>query len=211
MCRLLLVKSKEEFEIATHLTAFAEIAKNSKEYQGHGWGCGFLRNEKWYLYKNLTPIWEDNLMRFGTTRLLIVHARSAFKNQGITVENNMPFFDGHYMFIFNGELQGVKLKETGRTGAEKIYRFIKRFERGNLIQALEKALGIIHRRTNYIKAMNIIMADKTRVYVTSCFSEDPEYFTLRFKQTNNLLIICSEMYPGETNWLEIKNNSIEVF
>ena len=37
--RLLTVRAKRPFAIASHLEKFARIAKNSKEYQGHGWGC----------------------------------------------------------------------------------------------------------------------------------------------------------------------------
>ncbi len=57
---------------------------------------------------------------FPTTKRLIVHARSAFQDKDIVVENNMPFYDDKYIFIFNGELNGVKIKSDGRIGAEKI-------------------------------------------------------------------------------------------
>ena len=52
MCRLLLVKSEKNFEISHHLKNLAEISKNSKEYQGHGWGCAYLQNNNWEFYKN---------------------------------------------------------------------------------------------------------------------------------------------------------------
>jgi len=39
MCRLLFIKSESEFDIQEHLDIFSKICKNSKEYQGHGWGC----------------------------------------------------------------------------------------------------------------------------------------------------------------------------
>ena len=45
MCRLLCVRSDEAFEMEGHLAAFAAIARNSREYQGHGWGCAWL--EEW--------------------------------------------------------------------------------------------------------------------------------------------------------------------
>ncbi len=211
MCRLLLVKSQHEFDIEPHLSRFAHIAQHSKEYQGHGWGCGYLVNGEWRLYKNISPIWEDDLSQFGQTRLLVAHARSAFQDRGIVVENNMPFFDGQYMFIFNGELRGVKIRETGRTGAEKIFRIIKRFDRGNLQQAIRKAVNLILRRTHYVRAMNFFITNDTRTYIVSYFNEDPEYFTLRLKQTSKQLIICSEVYPGETRWQAIPNATIEVF
>ncbi len=211
MCRLLFVKSTHAFDIETHLSRFAHIARYSREYQGHGWGCGFLLNGSWVRYRNISPIWEDDLHQFGKTRLLIAHARSAFRDQGIVVENNMPFFDGRYMFVFNGELQGVRIRETGRTGAEKLFRWIRRVDRGHLQQAVETAVTRIRHRTRYVRAMNFIMADTRRAHVVSYFNENPDYFTLRIKQTPEALIICSEAYPGETGWQNLPNQTIEVF
>jgi len=211
VCRLLLVRDTHEFAIADHLRPFADIARHSKEYQGHGWGCGYLRNGEWHLYKTVTPIWEDDLERFGKTRLLIAHARSAFQNRGIVVDNNMPFSDGQWMFAFNGELRGVKIRENGRTGAEKIFHLIRRLDRGDPQAALQKASALLERRTRYIRAMNLIMTDGRQVLVMCHYNEDPDYFTLRYRQTGEQRIVCSEPYPGETDWHPMKNKHIEVF
>ena len=210
MCRLLYARSEDELSIADHLVPFTHIAKNSKEYQGHGWGCAYLDRGEWRVYKNIQPIWEDpDLGRFGYTSLLIAHARSAFQNRGLTVENNMPFVDDRYVFVFNGELRGVRIRAEGRIGAEKIFNFIKRFDKGDMESALERATTVLGRRTEYIKAMNILVADKDKAYVASFFNEDPEYFTIHTK-TNGVVIVCSEPYPGESNWVEVPNRSIKV-
>ena len=210
MCRLLLVKSDKGFEIRPHLERFAEISKNSKEYQGHGWGAVFLRNGKREIYKNIKPIWEDDLNGFGTAPFLMAHARSAFRDEGIAIENNMPFIDDTYNFIFNGELQGVRIRADGRIGAEKIFNYIKRFDKGDMTEAFTKGISLIRKRTAYIRAMNIIMSDMHSVYLCSLFNGEPDYFTLQMKRENGRLIICSDRYPGETGWTGIKNNTIEV-
>ena len=210
MCRLLLVKSEKPFEITPHLQNFAHVARYSKEYQGHGWGCGFLRNGEWQLYKTITPIWEDELERFGQTTLLVAHARSAFQNRGIVVDNNMPFFDGRYMFLFNGELRGVRLRMPGRTGAEKVFQLIKKEDPENIAEAIHKATLLLLKRSRYIRAMNLILADLDRVYVLCYYNEEPDYFTLYRKQEEAQLVICSESYPGERNWLPLTNKTIEV-
>lgn len=211
MCRLLLVKSSKTFGIGSHLKTFAEIAKSSKEYQGHGWGCAYIQKNEWKFYKNIQPIWEDDLEQFSTTTQLIAHARSAFRDEGISIENNMPFYDNNTVYIFNGELHGVRLKVEGRIGAEKIYRTIKRFDHGDMFQALKRGVEVIKKRTRYIKAMNIIISDQQRVYVVSIFNEDPDYFTMHYKQSDDTLVICSERYKNENQWNKIKNNTIEVF
>lgn len=206
MCRLLFIKSETVFSISDHLEIFSGICKNSKEYQGHGWGCSYLANGEWQHYKNILPIWDDEISHFPTTKRLIVHARSAFQDKDIIVENNMPFYDDEHIFIFNGELNGVKIKSEGRIGSEKIFNFIKRFNKNNMLEALRKGVDIIKKRSTYVRAMNIIMTTKDSVYVSSTFNEDPDYFGMHYKQTKDQLIICSEIYPNESGWNDIENN-----
>ena len=211
MCRLLVVRSEEPFNSAAYLTPFALIARNSKEYQGHGWGCAWTDDDrKWQIYKNIRPVWEDNPSRFPRTSLLVAHARSAFEDRDIVVENNMPFTDGERVFIFNGELRGVKIKEQGRIGAEKIFNFIRRFDRGDTLVALKKAVGLIRNRTRYIRGMNIIMVKERVVYLSTFFNEDEEYFTIRYKEGPEL-VICSEAYPSEEGWRSIANDTVGVW
>jgi predicted glutamine amidotransferase len=208
MCRLLLVKAKQDFDIAFQLERLATIAEHSKEFQGHGWGCAYLEDDSWRHYKNIKPIWEDDFERFGHTRLLLAHARSAFKDEGITIENNMPFYDGRYVFIFNGELRGVRIAEQGRIGAEKIFNFIKRFEHDNMLDALKRGTEVICRRTKYVRAMNILLADRDKAYVASVFNEDPEYFTLRYSRNGDRLIVASEALPGDEHWEKIGTGTV---
>ncbi|WKZ68466.1 MAG: hypothetical protein QY331_10930 [Melioribacteraceae bacterium] len=210
MCRLLFIKSKDQFSIPEYLDKFAVICKNSKEFQGHGWGLAYLKNNEWNHYKNINPIWENDFSKFNITNRLVVHARSAFRDQDITIENNMPFYNNDTIFIFNGELNGVKLKVEGRIGAEKIFNFINRFDRGNKLEALQKGTTIIKQRTSYIRAMNIIFTDKNSVVVSSQFNEDEEYFTMSYKQNKSELIICSDPLDDH-EWLTIPNNTIMEF
>ena len=229
MCRLLYVNSNKDFGIPDYLGKFAEISKYSKEFQGHGWGCAYLENGKWQYYKNVNPIWEDDLSKFEITNRLIAHARSAFKDEGIVVrvqcsgfnvsnivlfqkssdiENNMPFYDDKYVFIFNGELRGVKIKEEGRIGAEKIFNYIKRFDKGSIKDAIQKGTEIITKKSSYVRAMNIIVADTDAAYVHSQFNEDEEYFTLHVKSSNDTIVVCSDPFAGESGWKPIPNNSL---
>jgi predicted glutamine amidotransferase len=210
MCRLLYVRADEAFDISEYLNKFAHISKNSKEYQGHGWGFAYLKNNQWQIYRNIKPIWEDNLSDFGETTVLIAHARSAFQDKDIRVENNMPFSANDIIYIFNGELHGVKIKEEGRIGAEKIFNFILRFNKGNMLEALQKGTEIIGKRSKYIRAMNIIMADKNIACLSSLFNEDEDYFTMHIKN-NDELVICSDPFPAEDGWQKIKNRTVKVY
>lgn len=208
MCRLLYVNSKKDFSVQDYLERFAEISRSSKEFQGHGWGCAYLQKGRWNYYKNIKPIWEDDFSKFGFSNRLIAHARSAFKDEGIAVENNMPFYDDKYIFIFNGELRGVRIKEEGRIGAEKIFNYIKRFDKGSVKEALKKGTEIITKRSAYVRAMNIVFSDTSSTYVYSQFSEDEEYFTMHIQKQNDTIIICSDPFKNENDWQIIQNNSL---
>ncbi len=211
MCRLLVVRSENPFDPRDHLERFAAVCRLSKEYQGHGWGCAWEDSRGgWGLYRNISPVWEDDRSRFPRTSLFVAHARSAFEDRDIVVENNMPFTDGERIFIFNGELRGVRIREEGRIGAEKLFNFIRRFDRGDLLEALRKAVGIVRNRARSIKAMNIILVKGRSIYVSTFFSEDEDYFTMRYREGREL-VICSEPFPDEDGWQRIPNETVRVW
>jgi len=208
MCRLLYVRAESPFSIHDHLKQFAEIARTSPEFQGHGWGCAWVRDGDWQFHHAIQPIWEADLTGFGTTTLLLAHARSAFRNEGICVENNMPFFDGRYVFIFNGELQGVRIREQGRIGAEKIFNYLKRFDENDIFRSIQRGVSVIEKRTRYVRAMNFVMASLDSTYLTTVFGENPDYFQLYRRHQGDSDIVCSVAYPGEQNWQRIDNNTV---
>jgi len=212
MCRLLAVKASVAFDTGPHLRAFSEVAANSKEYQGDGWGCALLKADGgWTVRKSLRPVWEDELEGLGKTTLLLAHARSAFRETGITIENNMPFHSQRDVFVFNGELHGVRLRVPGRIGAEKVFNLIRRFDHGDLEAALHRTIAVMSKRARYIRALNVLMSDKRRVYACSVFNEDPEYFTMAARSIPGGFIICSEPYPKEEGWSAIENHTVRTF
>lgn len=216
MCRLLLVRAADPIAVDPWLTAFAAMCRDSAEYQGHGWGLARFDGETWTTHKELTPIWESNTTGFGRTRWLLVHARSAFRNEGIALPNNMPFSRDNHCFIFNGELHGVRIKETGRIGAEKIFNYILRFHKGDLGEALDRATRVIAARSDYVRAMNILMSDGEKIYCASRFSEDPDYFTMAHAGRPGLDAFCSRPLhtvdggPPATAWRQIPEGALMV-
>ncbi len=212
MCRLLLVENPDGINPLPHLDRFKALSKNSREYQGHGWGCAWLDdNDQWRLHHNIQPIWEDR-RAFPPSRLFMAHARSAFRNEGIAVENNMPFYDGEAVFLFNGELRGVRIKAEGRIGAEKVFNTLKRFDRGDRAEAISKSVAVIRKRTRHIRALNFILANREQVHYCCHFNEDPDYFQLHASRSGNTRIICSQPYPvSDGRWQPVANRKIGVF
>ncbi len=196
--------------MAEHLAAFSRIARDSSEYQGDGWGCAWLDEGRWRLYRCLAPVWEDSFRPEGRTTLLVAHARSAFRNEGIRLENNMPFFDGERVFLFNGELHGVRIRESGRIGAEKVFNFVKRFDRGDFAAALRQGFAAIEKRTRYVRAMNVIVAGASGgVHFASRFNESPDYFQMRIAQVDGARVVCSEPYPGGAEgWTRVPDGAV---
>jgi len=207
MCRILYARAEQAFAISELLEPFAAVARDSAEYQGHGWGCAWRENGQWRQYHDINPVWQDDFSRFGKTALLMVHARSAFRDEGIVIENNMPFSDGESMFIFNGELRGVRIKSQGRIGAEKIYNYIRRFDKGDMLAATTRAVDIIGKRSAYVRAMNIILSDGEETIVSSSYSENPDYFQLHHKPGADRYLLCSQPFAGDSGWSRIDNNT----
>ena len=212
MCRLLLLFDPNGIDPNPALEAFRRLSRNSREFQGHGWGCCWRTGEgQWSFHHSIQPVWADGRDDFPSTPLFLAHARSAFRDEGIKVDNNMPFTDGRNVFIFNGELRGVKVKATGRIGAEKIFNTIKRFDKGDMADAVRRGVDIIVKRTRYVRAMNFILATPDDAHVCSLFNEDPDYFQLQTARIGNTKVICSERFEvdGDTAWSAITNKSFQ--
>ncbi len=217
MCRLLALRADEPIELGAWLPLFAEACRTSKEYQGHGWGVAWRENGGWRRYRSVRPIWEDAAPSLPRSTVFVVHARSAFRNEGIVVENNMPFLGDDLAFAFNGELRGVRLSAPGATGAAKLMHLLERF-RGvpdaDPGAALTRLADVVRRRTEYVRALNVVAGLGEDVWLHNEYSEDPEYFTLHEARTTMeavaMDVACSEALegPGETlAWRPLGNGT----
>ena len=191
-----------------HLEQFALTAENSPEDQSHGWGCAWMESGSWQFYHNIAPIWEDSFERFGSAEFFLAHARSAFRNEGIEVSNNMPFANGDQVFVFNGELKGVRIREQGRIGAEKVFNFIRRFDNADLEQAIRLGVATLMRKTRYTRAMNFIIATPGDAWLSTQYNENPDYFQMHQKFTDDTLIVSSAPYERSLGWVPIENHTL---
>ncbi len=162
---------------------------------------------RWERYKSLTPVWEDSPPLPRKVDVLVVHARSAFRNEGIDVENNMPFYRGDVSFVFNGELRGVRLRAPGRIGAEKIFHLILERGRNDFAEALATTDRLVHSRSRYVRAMNVALTDGSVIYAHCRFAESPDYFTLHYR-TGHLTGVSSE--PLDESFRPMANGETRV-
>jgi glutamine amidotransferase len=185
MCRFLVLRSAEGFDPSPIVDSFRQRCRRSPEFQGHGFGMALLASGRWERRRSLTPIWEDSQPLPRKVEALVVHARSAFRNEGIDVRNNMPFYRDDLCFVFNGELRGVRLRAPGRIGAEKIFHVI------------------LEQRTAFPEALT----DGSAIYAHCRFGEQPDYFTLHYR-TGDLSGVSSE--PLDESFRPMANGETRV-
>ncbi len=203
MCRILLVTDREPFDPAPLLAQFAAMCAASPVFQGHGWGAAWRAGGRWRTHRTLTPIWQDHALPAGPVRHLLVHARSAFRDEGIELANNMPFVAGDEAFVFNGELHGVRLAVPGRIGAERIFNLTRRL-------GSPQARAVLLARSRRVLGMNWIVADGRRAIVSGCPGEDPGYYTLFAAISAERTLVCSRPLPGVPQWRALPPGVTEV-
>jgi glutamine amidotransferase len=79
-----------------------------------------------------------------------------------------------------------------------------------MLEALTRGTEIIRKRSKYIRAMNIIIAERERSYVASFFNEDPDYFTLHYSHTSDKTMVASDPLPGHEHWEKVANETVKV-
>lgn len=203
MCRILLATAAEPFDPAPLVAEFAAMCAASPVFQGHGWGAAWLTGAGWRLHHAPDPVWEQPALPVDRVRHLLVHARSAFRDEGIAVENNMPFAAGDEVFVFNGELHGVRLSVPGRIGAERIFNLTR-----NLGPA--RARDVLLARTRRVLGMNWITVDRRRAVLSAYPGEDAGYYTLHAADSATFRAVCSRPLPSIREWRPIEPGIKEV-
>lgn len=199
-------RSDAPFEPGPLLDAFRQRCRHSREYQGHGWGAAWRSEGQWTRHRSLTPIWDDPLQISEPVDFLIVHARSAFRDTGIEVENNMPFYEGDQTFVFNGELHGVRLRLPGRIGAERVFHLVQRVQNeddSDLAHAVAKADALINAKSRYVRALNMAVTDGNQIVASCRFNESPDYFTMHTLSGEGVRAVGSE--PMDARWAPMQN------
>jgi len=229
MCRFLLIKSKKEIAPQELLNKFADMAKNSRapdgDRQGDGWGVAYknpksqIPNPKkyeWNVYKSLKPVWEDReaFHKIPAGSLFAVHARSAsFPNQKGNIEYNQPYISNGQCFVFNGVLQGVKLTTplAGEIGAQKIFSLFKlQLKTKKAHQALQTVDETLQKNTRRINGLNVGFLQDEALYVLCDYFVNADYFGVRYSETDDLTLVCSEPLAG-FEWQQMKKGEVKVF
>ncbi|HIH13437.1 TPA: hypothetical protein HA242_06975 [Candidatus Woesearchaeota archaeon] len=200
-----MTKTEKEIKPEEILVKFAEMSEKSRAFDGDrqedGWGIIWLDSEKnWRSVKSVKPIWEDMelLSKIPSTKLFVIHARSSsFPGHKNNIEFNQPFTDDNYAFVFNGLLKGVNLTLPGSIGSQKIWSLVqdelKQKEPLEALKIVKEALSVNSRE---IQALNIGIAGKENIYALCFYSKHPDYYSLRYLDSPDHKMICSEKLSG---------------
>jgi hypothetical protein len=172
MCRILALQGDEPVAPLPWIEAFAERCRASREYQGDGWGVAWRENDAWVRYRSVQPIWDDLPATLPSSRVI----------------------------AFNGELRGVRLAVPGETGAARLLHVFKRFRAaagGDGLAALARLDEVIASRTEYVRALNLVISDGDRIWINARHSEDPDYFTLYRAQVDVMPGVSARMVTSE--------------
>ncbi len=71
---------------------------------------------------------------------------------------------------------------------------------GTLRELLEKALDYT--------ALNLLLSARGYLYAFCCYSRDPDYYTLRYRESDGRVVVASE--PGTGSWKLIPNRTLLV-
>jgi predicted glutamine amidotransferase len=186
------------------------------DWQGDGWGVAWQEEGGWQVKKSLAPIWQerDTFSTIPPAKLLVVHARSAgFPQHKGNIEFNQPYAGDGICFVFNGMLRGVSvpLRLDGTIGAQKIYSFIKNeivHEKGD--EALRALDTTIKAHTRRIVGMNVGLVQGDRFFALCEYTDNEEYFSVRYYQDPHITLLCSAPLPAYA-WKKMEKGEICVF
>ncbi len=208
MCRFLLSKFSEQSNPIDLLIDFAQMCRESKSLdgddQGDGWGLAYQNNGQWQHVASLDPIWQDlDLLReIPKTNFIVAHARSAsFPHQRGIIEYNQPFISGEYVFVFNGMIKGVELKNPvpGKIGSQKIWHLIQTELKKSIFpaQALKNVFHYLQSNSKEIVALNVALASTDDFWTLCSYKKSSNnYYQLQQFENKKIKIVCSEILPG---------------
>ena len=190
-----------------------------KEFKhGDGWGIAYLENNEFKIFRSTRAVYEDpQIEQFKNLAInfLILHARKASQGN-VVLENVHPFeqrLNGHhYLFSHNGTIRDELLfdnqfQRIGTTDSERLFFFLLTNSNGELIET------DLPTKLKYLKdftAANFILSDGEKTYLTSWYSENPKYYTLKVLDKTDAVIVASEVLPHykKENWERLENHDI---
>lgn len=163
-------------------------------------------------YKNPVPCWEDprflDLYKLDLD-FIMLHARKVSPGMTVKYEFTHPFQEDGWYSCYNGTVYNLETQERG--DAQQLFGLILQelAQCENVTEAITKTVKSL---TDY-SALNFIMANGECIYVLNVYGkrgeETPDYFTLRYLQTDDYTVVSSERLPGcGKEWKDMQNGTL---
>ena len=73
--------------------------------------------------------------------------------------------------------------------------------------ATRRAVDIIHKRSAYVRALNLILSDGSQSVLSTSYGENPGYFQMHQRRSAGLHLVCSQPFADDDGWSPIDNNT----
>jgi len=208
--------------LARLLDDFKLMAQNKNERHEHwgdpnhiqrdGWGIVTGRSGKFECYKNAVPCWTDpRFVDFYEVDpdFIMLHARKASPGIPVEYEFTHPFEEDGWYFCHNGTIHDFKAEE--KMDAQQLFALI--LENIKQCENVTEAIRTTVESLKEYSALNFILFKDDHVYVLNmygkCGKETPNYFTIRYSQANDYIVICSERLQSfDKQWKEMQNATL---
>jgi predicted glutamine amidotransferase len=187
-----------------------ERNRNNPNYlHDNGWGIvlGKSGNLK-ELYKKDIPCWKDpRFLKYYDAKpdFVMVHARRASDKNLVNLSFTHPFERDGWYFCHNGTVTDLKSKE--KNDSEQFFALLlSSIKKHSIVgEAVKNTVDKIKEYT----ALNCILANKAFVYILVKYQENPEYYTMKYLENKNYIIVSSEVLPNfNGEWKKLSNSTL---
>ncbi|MHA1590329.1 MAG: class II glutamine amidotransferase [Candidatus Njordarchaeales archaeon] len=223
MCRMLLHNASTNVSLSEKaLKGIKEMARNGLSARcgigphGDGFGVAWFLSNGYGIYKNLKPIWEENIPNIPALSH-IIHARK--KSRG-----EIDFIDTHplqlrdLILAHNGTIYSFNRRPTlfkpmGKTDSEVFLCLLAEayYTGSNIRKALEYAIESVDMASSL--NMFIVSLSEKKIIVINLFSNVPrcpEYYVLWLHRNDEEFYVVSEPIKEMIDWEPLSQSPDEL-
>ncbi|HOJ89146.1 MAG TPA: class II glutamine amidotransferase [Pseudothermotoga sp.] len=203
MCRMIGFSFDKQTVVTVlfeHLQHMAQRGKGAPH--NHGWGLYALKDDAVVYYRSPRPAYEETIVPFSA-QVGIMHARKASEHLPVTFLQLHPFIDNKgKAFCHNGTIFDIP-QFSIESDTYSYFVRIKDYQDYQQLSENVKTVTHSYRHTG----MNFLMVDGERLIVYCGYSENADYYTLWYDDSNGF-VVCSE--PMSHSFKPMENRSLFV-
>ncbi len=202
MCRIVAFSCNEDVEIQPFLEYLIYLSEHGKNNPHHdGWGYFGLNSEGLLsVVRSKNPITEDKPKSNFKAKVFIGHVRKASPGTDTTYDQAHPLLhlkDARLTaLVHNGLLRDAK-KIFLNLDTEDI---LLEISKNGIYDGIERLLK------RDFKSLNMVLYKEGFVYALRLAKEKLDYYTLYYKETKNMIFLCSEEIEDEM--IPLKNGTM---